>query len=83
MTGSKDGSQPGDPEPTTSGGAPPDGTVTPPPVPVEVQMMMLTMKHQQEAHDAAMQKQDLQSHLLAEQITALRAKTEKAREDKV
>eukprot|EP00854_Cymbomonas_tetramitiformis_P018369 gene18369-biopygen18957 len=86
MSGSQDSTLAGDSEPTPRGVGPPDVTVTPPVPSLEVQMMMQQMKHQQEAHDAAMKVQqaeskhhDLQAQLLTEQISVLRANAEKAR----
>ncbi|KAK3273089.1 hypothetical protein CYMTET_18661 [Cymbomonas tetramitiformis] len=89
MTGSTDSQQPGDPEPPPSSGDTPGATVNPPATSLEVQLLLQQMRHQQEAHDEAMKTQtaarmqhDLQTQLLAEQISALRADAEKARSEK-
>ncbi|KAK3242773.1 hypothetical protein CYMTET_47547 [Cymbomonas tetramitiformis] len=89
MTGSTDNQQPGDPEPIPGGLGTPGETVSPPAPSLEVQQLLQQMRHQQEAHDAAMKIQqaeskqhDLQAQLLTEQINALRADTDKARSDK-
>ncbi|KAK3241236.1 hypothetical protein CYMTET_48987 [Cymbomonas tetramitiformis] len=89
MTGSTDSPQPGDPEPPPRGGATPGATVNPPATSREVQQLLQQMRHQQEAHDEAMKtqtaarmQQDLQTQLLEEQISALRADAAKARSEK-
>ncbi|KAK3275491.1 hypothetical protein CYMTET_16379 [Cymbomonas tetramitiformis] len=76
-------------EPTPSGVGTPGATVSPPAPSLEVQLLLQQMKHQQEAHDAALKIQqaerkqhDLQSQLLTEQISALRADAAKARSAK-
>ncbi|KAK3239639.1 hypothetical protein CYMTET_50451 [Cymbomonas tetramitiformis] len=89
MTGSTDSQQPGESEPTPSGVGTPGATVSPPAPSLEVQLLLQQMQHQQEAHDAALKIQqaerkqhNLQSQLLTEQISALRADAERARSDK-
>eukprot|EP00854_Cymbomonas_tetramitiformis_P003641 gene3641-biopygen3581 len=89
MTGSTDSQQPGEPEPPPSGGASPVATVNSSATSLEVQLLLQQMRHQQEAHDAALKTQTaarmqhvLQTQLLAEQISALRADAAKARSEK-
>ncbi|KAK3240701.1 hypothetical protein CYMTET_49480 [Cymbomonas tetramitiformis] len=77
MAGSTNGSKSADDKPIQGGAA--AGSAVTPESP-ELQLLAQKMKHQQEAHDAAMQQQeanrkqhDLQFQLLTEQLKALRA----------